>query len=105
MQTNLINLIEEGLERVNKLFPTVVAPNAILAEEAFVAPVPPLVIATTPVTLDANPTVPTILEPRILVSPAPLPFVAKAPTIPETEIFVRLTPLLDAKLDRTVEED
>ena len=89
---------------MNKLFPTVVAPNAVLAEETFVAPVPQLEMAITPETLDANPTVPTILAALMLVIPAPLPFVAITPTTPETEIFVRFAPLLDAKLDRTVEE-
>ena len=51
------NVIALGLVSVNILLPTVVAPSPVLAAGAVVAPVPPLAIATVPVTLDAVPVV------------------------------------------------
>jgi hypothetical protein len=47
---------------------------------------------------------PVILEALRLVRPNPLPLVDKAPTTPLMGIFVRLTPLLDARLERVAEE-
>ena len=53
----LRNLIALGLVRVKRLEPTVVAPKFVLAFGAVVAPVPPLPIATVPVTFAAVPVV------------------------------------------------
>jgi hypothetical protein len=50
-------VIADGLVSVNILPPTVVAPKLVRAVGAVVAPVPPLAIATVPVTLDAVPVV------------------------------------------------
>ena len=49
------NDMADGFARVNTLCPMVVPPNAALASGAEVAPVPPLAIATVPVTLVAFP--------------------------------------------------
>lgn len=54
MRTKVIAL---GLVRVKKFDPTVVAPRFVRAVGAVVAPVPPLAIATVPVTLLAVPVV------------------------------------------------
>lgn len=54
MRTKVIAL---GLVRVKKFDPTVVAPRFVRAVAAVVAPVPPLAIATVPVTLLAVPVV------------------------------------------------
>lgn len=51
----LINLIAPGDDTVNKEAPVVVAPKFIIAVVAVDAPVPPLAIATIPVTLEALP--------------------------------------------------
>jgi hypothetical protein len=50
-------VIALGLVRVKRLLPTVVAPRFVLAALAVVAPVPPLAIATVPVTFEAVPVV------------------------------------------------
>jgi hypothetical protein len=49
--------IADGLVSVNRFEPTVVAPKLVLAFVFVVAPVPPLAIATVPVTLAAVPVV------------------------------------------------
>ena len=114
-------LAASALVAVNRLLPTVVAPKFTRAFEALVAPVPPLLIAIIPVTLDASPTVPVMLAAVRFVRPPPLPLVvsklagkltrlvalplvAKAPTTPAKGMLVKLTPLLEAKFERTVEE-
>ena len=51
----LINEVDPGSVNLNKLDPTVVAPKFVNASAAVVAFVPPLAIATTPVTLVALP--------------------------------------------------
>jgi hypothetical protein len=51
------NEIVLGFVSVNKLEPTVVAPRFVLAPDAVVAPVPPLRIATVPVTFEEVPVV------------------------------------------------
>ena len=59
MRTKVIAL---GLVRVKKFDPTVVAPRFVRAVAAVVAPVPPLAIATVPVTFAAVPlTLPVIV--------------------------------------------
>ena len=51
---NLGKVIAAGFVNVNRLLPMVVPPNAALASSAEVAPVPPLAIATVPVTFPAE---------------------------------------------------
>jgi hypothetical protein len=50
-------VMELGLGSVKKLDPTVVAPKLVRAVAAVIAPVPPLAIATVPVTFEAVPVV------------------------------------------------
>ena len=59
-------VIADGFDSVKKLPPTVVPPRFVLAPAAVVAPVPPLAIATVPVTLAALPeTLPTMVEEKV----------------------------------------
>ena len=54
---NLGNVIADGFASVNTLLPTVVAPSPVRASAAVVAPVPPLAMASVPVTSVARSTV------------------------------------------------
>lgn len=68
-------LIAATFASVNKLPPRVVAPRFVLAAAAVVPPVPPLPIATVPVTFAAVPVVfwlPAVLTPGRLMSAEPL---------------------------------
>jgi hypothetical protein len=99
------------------VFVSHVAPNPkfVLAPSAVVAPLPPLLMAIVPVTLEAKATVGKFVSPAALplvanklagklVNPAALPLVAKTPTTFVAAIFVSEAPLFDAKLLNTVDD-
>lgn len=61
----LINVVALGSVNLNKLAPTVVAPKFVIADVADVAPVPPLIIATVPVTFVAFPSRLAVIVPAL----------------------------------------
>jgi hypothetical protein len=61
----LINVVALGSVSLNKLAPTVVAPKFVIADVADVAPVPPLIIATVPVTFVAFPSRLAVIVPAL----------------------------------------